>query len=134
MKCDHSPYVTYPRNGPIVFFHCPVFIFIFSYYIFGRCIIAMGLDKKPFPPKKKLADADEEKKDFRGKKVRYKLSDNSISTEETKDSVSTSSSPPEEEREFSGSSLEMEMETQRLKRARIKWERNLRSIPDYGTV
>ncbi|XP_060088009.1 glutamate-rich protein 3 [Heteronotia binoei] len=97
-----------------------------------KCIIAMGLDKKPFPPKKKLLDADEEKKDFRGKKVSYKLTDKSIGAEENKDSVSMTSSPPEEETEFSGSSMEIEMEVQRRKGARIKWERNLRSIPDYA--
>lgn len=93
----------------------------------------MGLDKKPFPPKKKLSDADEEKKDFMGKKVSYKLTDNSISAE-NKNSVAMTSSPPEEERELAGRTMEVEMEAQRLRGVRIKWERNLRSISDYGTV
>ncbi|XP_077189432.1 glutamate-rich protein 3 isoform X3 [Paroedura picta] len=98
-----------------------------------KCIIAMGMDKKPFPPKKKLVDADEGKKeDFRGGKVSQKLTDNSISAEENKDSVSMTSSLPEESRVFAQGSIEMEMGAQRLKGARIKWERNLRSVSDYA--
>ncbi|XP_048352439.1 glutamate-rich protein 3 isoform X3 [Sphaerodactylus townsendi] len=96
-----------------------------------KCIIAMGLDKKPFPPKKKMTDEYEEKRDFRGTKVSYKLKEKGIRAEENKDSVSTtSSSLPEEEREFVGSS--MEMETKRIKGARIKWERSPRSISNYA--
>nr|XP_056700734.1 glutamate-rich protein 3 [Euleptes europaea] len=96
-----------------------------------KCIIAMGLDKKPFPPKKKMTATEEKKKEYsRGPKVSYKQTEKSISTEENKDSVSMTSSLPEEEREFAGGS--MEMDARRIKGARIKWERNLRSTSDYA--
>ncbi|XP_054837181.1 glutamate-rich protein 3 isoform X2 [Eublepharis macularius] len=95
-----------------------------------KCIIAMGLDEKPFPPKKKMTEKDKEKRDFKGKRLSYKLTKNSISAEENKDTVSMASSPPEDE--FTGGFTEMEMEARRIKGNRIKWERNLRRVPDYA--
>lgn len=79
--------------------------------MFFRCIIAMGLDKQPSPPKKKVTDENEEKKeDPRKDNVSRKLSETSSAVgigEKNKNSVSQSSSVAGEGKE----SEEMEVET-----------------------
>ncbi|XP_066481153.1 glutamate-rich protein 3 isoform X2 [Tiliqua scincoides] len=75
-----------------------------------RCIIAMGLDKQPSPPKRKVTDENEEKKeDSRKDNMNHKLSETSSGVgigEENKDSSSQSSSTAGEGKEFE----EMEVE------------------------
>ncbi|KAJ7332586.1 hypothetical protein JRQ81_014766, partial [Phrynocephalus forsythii] len=71
-----------------------------------RCIIAMGLDKKPSPPKKKVADGDQG--DLEKEEVKDGPSERSSSREENKDSQPQFSSAAEEAKEHAECREEME--------------------------
>ncbi|CAI5776932.1 Hypothetical predicted protein [Podarcis lilfordi] len=74
-----------------------------------RCIIAMGLDKKPSPPKKKIVVADEEKKEDSAKEeYSSKLPGSSSSGEESKYLRFTPA--PRQQKEFVGDAQEMQVE------------------------
>uniref|UniRef100_A0A8D0GQY0 DUF4590 domain-containing protein n=1 Tax=Sphenodon punctatus TaxID=8508 RepID=A0A8D0GQY0_SPHPU len=76
-----------------------------------RCIIAMGLDKKPTPPKKRIKEEDEEKKEDPVKaEAHSEPRRGSIKGEEDKELTSTSSSIHEKEEEPPKDYAEMEVE------------------------
>nr|XP_034979545.1 glutamate-rich protein 3 isoform X2 [Zootoca vivipara] len=77
-----------------------------------RCIIKLGLDKKPFPPKKKTAVADEEKKEDSVKEeYSYKLPGSSSSGEESKYLRFTPAT--KQQKEFVGDAQEMQEEARK---------------------
>ncbi|XP_078249109.1 glutamate-rich protein 3 isoform X1 [Pogona vitticeps] len=79
-----------------------------------RCIIAMGLDKKPSPPKKKVFDEDEAKKEDSEKdKGKEGLGECSSSKKDNKNLQSRFSSAAEEEKEHVEGTEEMEWESRR---------------------
>ncbi|XP_060132798.1 glutamate-rich protein 3 isoform X2 [Zootoca vivipara] len=77
-----------------------------------RCIIKLGLDKKPFPPKKKTTVADEEKKEDSVKEeYSYKLPGSSSSGEESKYLRFTPAT--KQQKEFVGDAQEMQEEARK---------------------
>ncbi|XP_061486627.1 glutamate-rich protein 3 [Rhineura floridana] len=97
-----------------------------------RCIISMGLDKKPSPPKKKMTDEDEERKEDSGKEEGSRnLHGSSSSGEENKDSQFASA--PKQWKEFVGDAEEMEVEARKreIPRASDDYEKSQRSTTIY---
>nr|XP_028587938.1 glutamate-rich protein 3 [Podarcis muralis] len=92
-----------------------------------RCIIAMGLDKKPSAPKKKIAVADEEKKEDSAKEeYSNKLPGSSSSGEESKYLRFTPA--PKQQKEFVGDAQEMQVEARKraIERALGDYEKSPR--------
>ncbi|XP_008112302.2 glutamate-rich protein 3 isoform X2 [Anolis carolinensis] len=80
-----------------------------------RCIISMGLDKKPSPPKRKTTDEDEAKKEDSEKEDKDKRRESSRSGEDKQELVSRFSPAPEERKSFAEGAQVMEWETKKEK-------------------
>ncbi|XP_060629717.2 glutamate-rich protein 3 [Anolis sagrei] len=80
-----------------------------------RCIISMGLDKKPCPPKRKTTDEDEAKKEDSEKEDKDKLRESSSSREDKQELASRFSPAPEERKAFAEEAHVMEWETRKEK-------------------
>ncbi|KAH0618500.1 hypothetical protein JD844_017770, partial [Phrynosoma platyrhinos] len=77
-----------------------------------RCIISMGLDKKPSPPKKKMTDEEDAKEeDSEKEEMKYRLRESRSSIgEEKKDSLPQFSPTPAERKAFAKDAEAMEWE------------------------
>ncbi|XP_062990223.1 glutamate-rich protein 3 [Elgaria multicarinata webbii] len=91
-----------------------------------RCIIAMGLDKKPSPPKKKVTDEDEAKKEESWKEeVKCKLRESSSSSSREENKFSRLSFPltPKQRKEFV-EEMELEARKGEIQRASDECEKS----------
>ncbi|XP_044296799.1 glutamate-rich protein 3 isoform X3 [Varanus komodoensis] len=73
-----------------------------------RCIIAMGLDRKPSPPKKKVTDDETKKEDSWNEDLKYELRESSGSSGEEKNVTTSLFSPMAKEQKESVKEIEWE--------------------------